>query len=134
MELVVDANVLFAALLGRDKTMQLFFEDKLRLVASSYLFDEFEKNKSWLADECGISEKEFEELVGTLLSRVELFPINAASTHTSRAEQLAPHKKDVPYFTLALYLNCAIWSREKAFKKQSVVPVYSTPELVDMFL
>ena len=134
MELVVDANVLFAAILGRDKTMELFFEDKLRLVAPSYLIDEFEKNKQWLANECGLPLTEFEILVSTLLSHVEFFPLTAASLHKSHAEQLAPHTKDAPYFALALYLKCAIWSREKAFKKQSVVPVYSTPELVDMFL
>jgi predicted nucleic acid-binding protein len=134
MELVVDANVLFAALLGRDKTMDLFFEDKLRLVSPSYLLDEFEKNRQWLVKECGITAEEFDELLGTLLSRIEFFPLIAAVEHLSKAEQLAPHKKDVPYFALALYLNCAIWSREKAFKKQSVVLIYSTPEIVEMFL
>src|SRR3989344_2915581 len=134
MELVVDANVLFAALLGRDKTMDLFFEDKLRLVSPSYLLDELEKNKHWLAEECGISQDEFDELVEKLLSRIQFFQLIAASEHKAKAEELAPHTKDVTYFVLTLFLNCAIWSREKGFKKQSVVQVYATPELVDMFL
>lgn len=108
MELVVDANVLFAAILGRDKTMELFFEDKLRLVAPSYLLDEFEKNRQWLAKECGLPLAEFEDLVDTLLSHVEFFPLIAASSYKSQAEQLAPHAKDAPYFALALYLRCAI--------------------------
>ena len=45
MELVVDATVLFAAIIGKGKTNDLFFEDKLRLVALPYLVEEF--NKLW---------------------------------------------------------------------------------------
>ena len=44
MELVVDATVLFAAIIGKGKTNDLFFEDKLKLVALPYLIDEFNKN------------------------------------------------------------------------------------------
>ncbi|MCK4476655.1 MAG: hypothetical protein KAU16_08005 [Methanophagales archaeon] len=42
---------------------------------------------------------------------------------------MAPHLKDVEYFALALKLDFPIWSNEKAFKKQSVVKVFSTPDL-----
>ncbi len=43
---------------------------------------------------------------------------------------LAPHARDVQYFALALSFNAAIWSNEKAFKKQSKVKVFSTSELI----
>ena len=46
----------------------------------------------------------------------------------------APHAKDVPYFALALSLNCPIWSDEKSFKKQNKVEVYSTADVVIKFL
>ncbi len=47
----------------------------------------------------------------------------------SEAKEIAPHKKDVPYFTLALAFNAGIWSDEKAFKNQTRVKVFSTEEL-----
>ena len=100
MELVVDATVLFAAIIGKGKTNDLFFE-------------------------------EFE----ILKRRVEIFPIYKFPDEVqSKAEKLAPHRKDAPYFALALHLGCAVWSREKAFKKQAEIRVYSTSELVDIFL
>ena len=135
MELVVDATVLFAAIIGKGKTNDLFFEDKLRLIALPYLIDEFNKNVGTIASICGISESEVIEEFEILKRRVEIFPIyKFPDGIQSKAERLAPHSKDVPYFALALHLGCAIWSREEDFKKQSEVKIYFTPVLVDMFL
>jgi len=135
MELVVDATVLFAAIIGKGKTNDLFFEDKLRLVALPYLIEEFNKNTGAIARICGLSESEVIEEFEILKRRVEIFPIYKFPDEIqSKAEKLAPHRKDVPYFALALHLGCAIWSREEDFKKQGEVKVYFTPELVDMFL
>lgn len=43
---------------------------------------------------------------------------------------LGEHLKDIPYFALALYLNCGIWSNEKRFKKQSRIKAVSTADLI----
>ena len=135
MELVVDATVLFAAIIGKGKTNDLFFEGKLKLVALPYLIGEFNKNIGTIAKICGISESEVKEELEILKERIEIFPIYKFTEETqSKAEKLAPHSKDAPYFALALHLGCAIWSREDGFKKQDEIKVYSTPELFDMFL
>ncbi|MBI2541351.1 hypothetical protein HYV80_01400 [Candidatus Woesearchaeota archaeon] len=135
MELVVDATVLFAAIIGRAKTNELFFKDELKLVALPYLIEEFDKNIETIAKICGLSESEVVEEFEILKRRVEIFPIfKFPPAIQSKAEKLAPHAKDAPYFALALHLGCAIWSREEDFKKQGEVKIYSTPELVDMFL
>ena len=135
MELVVDATALFAAIIGRDKAHDLFFKSELRLVALPYLIEEFDKNIGTLAKICGASESEVKEVFGILKKRIEIFPVYKFPAEIqSAAEKLAPHGKDVPYFALALQLGCAIWSREEAFKRQGKVKVYSTHELVDIFL
>jgi len=132
---IVDATVLFAAIIGKGKTNYLFFEDKLRLVALPYLIEEFNKNIGAIAKICGLSESEVIEEFEILKRRVEIFSIYKFPDEIqSKAEKLAPHRKDVPYFALALHLGCAIWSREENFKKQGEVKVYFTPELVDIFL
>ncbi|MEK6949221.1 MAG: PIN domain-containing protein [Nanoarchaeota archaeon] len=135
MELVVDATVLFAAIIGKGKTNELFFKDTLRLVALPYLIKEFNGNIGTIAKICGASEAEVKGVFEILKERIEIFPIYKFPDEIqSKAEKLAPHSKDVPYFALALHLGCAIWSREDGFKKQDVIKVYSTPNLVDMFL
>ncbi len=135
MELVVDANVLFAALIGRGKTQRLFFDDRIKLEAPLKLLIEFENNKELIAQRGNVSVKELMEAFVLLKERIELYPTESISQETrSKAEKLSPHAKDNPYFALALYLGSAIWSREDDFKKQEEIKVYSTPELVDMFL
>jgi len=135
MELIVDATVLFAAIIGKAKTYDLFFEDKLRLVATSYLIDEFDKNTGVIAKICGTSESEVIEVFEILKERVTILPIvKFPKKVQSKAEKLAPHNKDAPYFALALLLGSAIWTREEGFAKQDEIRIYFTPELVDMFL
>ena len=42
------------------------------------------------------------------------------------------HKKDIPYFALALSLSLPIWSDETDFKKQSKIQIYNTKQLSEL--
>ena len=48
------------------------------------------------------------------------------------AKEISPDPDDVPYLALALKLGCAIWSNDKELKKQSVVKVYNTQEILQL--
>jgi predicted nucleic acid-binding protein len=43
------------------------------------------------------------------------------------------HDKDIPFFALALKLNCPIWSNEPRFKKQSEVEVLLNKDMIEIF-
>ena len=73
MELVADATVLFAAIIGKAKTNDLFFEDKLKLVALPYLIEEFNKNTGTIAEICGRPESEVIKSFEILKERIKLF-------------------------------------------------------------
>lgn len=134
MQLVIDANVLFAALIGKGKTQELVFDDRLRLVAPLKLIDEFESNKELIAEKGSVSVSELLEAFELLKERIELYATNEISPEIRlKAGRLSPHSKDAPYFALALHLGCSIWSRERYFKEQSEVKVFSTPDLIKMF-
>ena len=45
MDLVIDANILFAALIKESVTSELIFKNTLHLYAPEFLFSEFEKYK-----------------------------------------------------------------------------------------
>ena len=48
-------------------------------------------------------------------------------------KMLSGHLKDIPYFALALFLRCGIWSNEKRFKEQSRIQIFSTTELKELY-
>ncbi len=131
MQLVIDANVLFAALIGKGKTQELVFEDKIKLVAPLKLIDEFETNKELIAAKGNVSVEELMESFELIRERIEIYATDGISSEIRiEAEKLAPQRKDVAYFALALHLGCNIWSRERLFKKQSKVRVLSTSDLI----
>jgi predicted nucleic acid-binding protein len=51
-----------------------------------------------------------------------------------KGQELSPHDsdKDTPYFSLALKLECGIWSNEPGFKKQSKVRIFNTRDLREL--
>ncbi len=111
MLLVVDANVLFSALIARGKTCDLMFSERLQLIAPEFLFMELEEHKDELIEKSSLSEyKEF----------------------LSKAKTVSPDPDDIDLFALALKLDCPLWAQEKAFKNQSEVKVFSTTDLVSL--
>ncbi|MFO8052177.1 MAG: PIN domain-containing protein [Thermoplasmatota archaeon] len=59
MDLVVDANVLFAALIKDNKTAELLFKDIFHLYAPEFLLEEFEKHEDEIIDKSKRPRKEF---------------------------------------------------------------------------
>ena len=133
MQLVVDANILFAVIIGRDKTLRLFFSDKIELLAPEFLFEEMENNKSKISKLSGLFISEIETLLSKIKSKVHIVYPDEVKSFISEAERICPDSKDLAYFTVALAFKAAIWSREKSFKKQNKVKIFDTPELLKMF-
>lgn len=134
VKLVVDANRIFSALIKRGFTLDLLrmlSKLNIELVVPQYLFEEIEKRENKLLKYSKLSKPELEFVLKLILENLKVFPKSEYEKFFEVAKLLAPHPKDVPYFALALALNCPIWSDEKAFKKQSKIKVFSTKELIE---
>ena len=129
MILVIDANAFIAGFLRNSTARRLILSEKLILHSPDWLVNEFERNESELLEKFSNSAN-FLETKKILFKFVNTVPRNEYSACMEEASKLTKHLKDIPYFALALSLNCAIWSDEVAFKKQSKVKVYSTSELI----
>ncbi len=135
MELVLDANIIFATLIKRSFTFGLIkslFRKGTRLYLPEYVREEIEKREDKLLRYSKLSSAELEFLIKILFKRFEVVPKSEYEKFISKAEQISPDPKDIPYFALALKLNCPIWSNEKRFKKQSRVKVFSTEDLLEI--
>jgi predicted nucleic acid-binding protein len=128
MELVVDANILFAALIKDGATSEILFKHKL--YAPEFIFEEFKKYAEHIKNKTKRPEQEFEELLCTFERNITLVPKEEIDNFIEKAEKTSPDAKDIPYLALAMKLNCALWSNDKELKKQDVVKIYSTHELI----
>lgn len=131
MDLVIDSNILFAALLKESGTSEILF--KHTLYAPEFIFEEFRKYRDYLKSKTKRTEEQFNELFDLFERNVILIPKEEIKLFIEKAEKISPDTKDVAYLALALKLRCGLWSNDKDLKeKQNTIPVYSTKELISM--
>ena len=130
MELVIDANILFSALIKDGVTVEILFNENLKLFAPEFLFKEFKKYEKVITEKTSRTQKELDKI---LMITKELIVIQSKEEYQhllKKAKNISPDHKDAPYFALALKLNCPIWSNDKKLKEQNKVKVHSTHELL----
>lgn len=134
MELVLDANVLFAALISDSHTRHLLTFRGLRLYAPELLFEEFDSNLDILSEKTGLSADELKRLLDELafFSDLRIIPLADFKHMLPDAVKVSPDPGDSLYFALALYLNYPIWSNDKQLKNQNAVKIISTKELSEL--
>ncbi len=129
MDLVIDANVLFSALIKDSFSYALLFNEKFHLFTPEYIFTELEKHKEEIFKKTERTEEEFFRLIETIKRRIVIVPLEELVPYVEEAEKLTPDHDDMAYFALALRLNCAIWSNDKKLKDQNKIKIYHTYEL-----
>ncbi len=130
MDLVIDANILFAALIKEGVSIELIFNENFHLFAPEFLLEEFAKYKSEILKKTKRTEEEFNEILDILKNIITLIPKEEFSEFLAEAENISPDKKDIQYFALALKLKCSIWSNDKDLKQQDKIKIYPTHDLV----
>jgi len=134
MDLVVDANEIFAALIKESKTHELIFDERLHLFTTEFFFTEFNEHSEEIQEKTEKTEEELNHLLDVLKKKIKLIPLEELLPYVDEAEEISPDPDDVAYIALALKLKCGIWSQDKALKeKQNKVQVYSTEDLARMF-
>lgn len=134
MELVIDANVIFSALISTEgKTCDLLFSDEIVLFAPEFLQEEFEKHKQEILLKSGLPEVDFDLALSLIFSRIRIIPSSEFKSFIRQAKEVCPDPNDTEYLALALKLSCPIWSNDKELKSQDVVKVYFTRELLELF-
>lgn len=136
MLLVVDANRIISALLSKGEVPVIFlvnkFLNKFEFVSPEYLFFELGRNIDEIVEKSKLSPEELGIVFRFLKEEIDFMSFEQFNVFAEDAKSIAPHLKDVQYFALALALDCAIWSDEKAFKLQSKVQTLSTKEVWDI--
>jgi len=134
MDLVVDANEIFAALIKESKTHELIFDERLHLFTTEFFFTEFKEHSEEIQEKTDKTDEELNHLLDVLKKKIKLIPLEELLPYVDEAEEISPDPDDVAYIALALKLKCGIWSQDKALKeKQNKVQVYSTEDLARMF-
>jgi predicted nucleic acid-binding protein len=132
MDLVVDANILFASLIKDGPTAELLFAESLVLHAPAFLLEEMDKHRNLLREKTRRSDPDFDEFSRVLGRLIRFVPEEELEDWLEPAGRISPDPGDIPYFALALKLGCGIWSNDAALKGQEAVAVLSTRDISEL--
>lgn len=131
MILIVDANILFSALIKDSLTAELIFNENLQLYSCDFIIEEFFKYEKEIMNKTHRTREQFITIMHQLKYIISVIPKEEYSYLIAEAEKFSPDSNDVLYFALAIKLNGSLWSNDKQLKeKQNKVIVYSTEDLL----
>lgn len=133
MNIVLDTNVVISTLIKESVKRKLIVELDDDLFFPRISFEEVYKHKSLILEKSGLKEREFEEIFTKLKEHINL--IEDVDLKPNLPEAKAVMEKidatDVVFIAAALSVpDEVIWSDDKDFKRQSIVPAYDTQELI----
>lgn len=132
MDLVANTNVLFSFFNKHSSARNIFLFGKVFLCSPEFALEELGKHKHTILKRFSIDESHFKVVHNFLKANVLFVPENMYSEFLSKAKEVSPDPNDIDFFALALKLGLPLWSNDKELKKQSVVKVYSTKELIEI--
>lgn len=132
MELVADTNCLISALIFPGKSREIICSFGISLYAPEEIISESLAHKEEIIQKSGISSEDFDLLFNILLSNIKITPEISYRDFKEQAKRLVTHIEDSPFMALALFIHIPIWSDDKDLKKQNIVKIISTSELIEM--
>jgi len=135
MNIILDSNVLFSALIKDSITRKIILEYEGFFLFPSYIFLEAEKHKKELLRKSKMKEEEFNELFGIILKKVLIVPVSVLYPYKKEALKIIKDIdiNDVLFVACALaYPNSIIWSDDKRLKNQSKIKVLNTMEMMKL--
>ncbi len=133
MELVIDTNIVFAAMVKNSVSRHLLLNSNLILYSPEGLISELEEHKEEVRRKSGLGEEKYNELMAILLSKIKLVSKESIAPFLKKALEFSPDVDDSPFLALCLAKGIPLWSNDKPLKeKQSVVRVLPTSELFNV--
>lgn len=132
MRLVLDTNILIAALIKDSLTRAILFLPDFEFLVPEYALEEVKRQRPKIARHSHLKYREIDLLLSLLLESVTVVPAAKITPHLKAAEALIGNidPGDVPFVALALAVeNDGIWSNDRAFERLSGIKLWKTSDI-----
>ena len=133
MNVIIDSNELFSALIKDSTTRKIILEYDGFFLFPSFIFEEMQKHKEEILKKSRMSEEDFNKLLQLILKKVVIVPNEVLIPYRNEAFEIVKNidPDDVLFVACALaYPDSIIWSNDGKLKKQSRVKVLNTQEII----
>lgn len=125
--IIVDTNILFPLFWAESFTKDIIW--KVRIIAPERAYYELKNHKKDIPSKAKISNLKFDEILEEIKNKVLFVPRKKYEEYLIHGEALND-AKDADFFALAIYLNTPLWSNDAELKKQEIVDVMSTEDMI----
>lgn len=132
MRLVLDTNILVAALIKDSITRRILLLPDLEFLLPAFALDELARHRAKIARAARLKVDEIDLLLTLLLTSVVVVPFERIAPYLPTADALmgAIDPDDVPFVALALAEeHDGIWSNDRAFEKIPGIKLWTTTSL-----
>ncbi len=132
MKLVLDTNILVAALIKDSVTREILLHPEMEYFVPEFAFQEIEKITTEILHKSKLSDEKFQLLIESLKSNLLIVP-ETDIKHREEAARVMDSidPKDAIFIALALSVrNDGIWSEDKHFEKQNRIKIWKTKDLI----
>jgi len=135
MRLVIDTNMIIAALIKDSKAREIIMNKDIEFISPDFVIEETYKYEDYICEKSGLTKEEFELLLSLIFEKIKIIPVSEYETFMEEAKRIMKDMKDVPYLACALSLKCdGIWTNDKDFNKQNKIKIWYTEDLIKLFL
>ena len=131
---MVDTNVMFSFFWKGSMVKKLLMDQDVLLFAPEFALEEINKYEKEIIRKAKITKKEFNFLREELAIAIEFIPLKDYNNYLKKSLDFSPDENDVDFFALALKLKIPLWSNDKLLKKQNVVRVLETKDVLKIWL
>ncbi len=132
MRLVLDTNILIAALIKDSLTRAILFLPEFEFLLPEHGLEEVRRHRLKILRHARLKSEELDLLLSLLLESVTVVPKDRIAPHVKAAEALigAIDPNDVPFAALALAEeNDGIWSNDQAFDHLPSIKRWTTSDI-----
>ena len=102
MELVLDANVLFSALIRDSHTRHFLLFRGYSFYTPEFVFEEIDDHIDEIKEKVMLPESEIREILGNIIvfGGIKIIPLDELKSYRDEAKRISPDPKDVHYVAL----------------------------------
>lgn len=135
MELVVDSNIVFSAMISDSATREILLDSDHKFYSPDFIKSEITKHQDLITKKSGLTDQEFEVLLNLILDEIKVQAIEDYEEAFEEGKEILGDQdmKDVPFISVAISKDCKIWSDDKDFQKQNKIEALSTEEIIEKY-
>lgn len=133
MEIVVDSNIVFSAMISDSVTRKILLDSGHKFYSPDFIKSEITKYQDLITEKSGLSNQEFEMLLNLILDEIEIQAKEEYENELDKAEEILGDQdiKDIPFLAVAIHKDCKIWSNDKDFQEQNEIEIITTEEMIE---